>query len=93
MAMCSGDWAAQSDDRAQPSADSGRESERARGFVTVSVCGSGPVANRFAEQQADPGAALLLGDHDEGTERDIGQQVQSGWRYSHAAIADRMAKY
>jgi hypothetical protein len=43
--------------------------------------------------RADPDAALLPGDQDEGTERDTGQQVQCGCGYAHAAVADRMAEY
>jgi mutator family transposase len=49
-------------------------------------------ANRLPRGPTGPGAALILGDQDEGTERDTGQQVQCGCGYSHAAVADRMAE-
>jgi hypothetical protein len=39
------------------------------------------------------GVRLLPGDQDEGTEGDAGEQVQCGWWYAHAAVADGMAEY
>ena len=61
--------------------------------VLSQVLGQSPKLTASPSGQADPVAALLSGDQDEGTERDTGQQVQCGCGYSHAAIADRMAEY
>ena len=70
-----------------------RSPARTRREVLSQVLGQRPKLTASPGGQADPGAALLPGDQDEGTERDTGQQVHCGCGHSHAAVADRMAEY